>query len=140
MKLQGVSKSGLFLTELIFVILLFAISAAICLQMFAYASNTAKEAESLSNATLVARSVAECFQATQGDLEQVATILAGTVYGDTVTIAYDADWNGGTEDAHMVYTLVLERQGNGADIAVYETQVGQPIYTLTVAIPQGGGL
>ncbi len=140
MKITGFSKSGLFLMELIFVILFFALSGAICLQMFAYASQTATHAEELTQATLVARSAAECFQATDGALEDVAELLSGTATDTTVAITYDQDWQRGADTTSATYTLELVQQGTTADIAVYDMADGEPIYTLTVAIRQGGGL
>ncbi|MFI3312804.1 MAG: hypothetical protein R3Y62_02855 [Eubacteriales bacterium] len=138
MKINGTSKSGLFLIEMMFVILFFAISGAICLQMFAHASTTAQQAEDLNQATMVARSAAACYQASQGDLDDVANILSGNVESDTLTIAYDGDWNSSAQTT--AYTLVLIQQGATADIAIYTATGDTPIYTLTVAALGGGGL
>ncbi len=135
MSTKGISKSGLFLMELILVILLFAISAAICLQMFTYASLTVQKAENLSDATLVARSGAECYQATTGDLTQVSSILGGTVEGDTLTVGYDNQWNSVSD--HPQYEMTLTAEGSKADIAVVEIGESDPIYTLTVRVAGG---
>lgn len=135
MSTKGVSKSGLFLMELILVILLFAISAVICLQMFTYASLTAQKAEDLSDATLAARSGAECYQATTGDLVQVASILGGTVAGDTLTVGYDDQWQSVSENSK--YEMTLTTEGLRAEIVVIERGEIDPIYTLTAGIPGG---
>lgn len=134
----GVSKSGLFLMELILVILLFAISAAICLQMFTYASLTAQNAENLSYATLAARSAAECVQATGGDLDQVAEYLSGTANGSGLQVGYDDQWQ--PVDDNPTYQLELTQQGTRAEIAVFALEDGQSIYSLTVGVVGGDTL
>ncbi len=127
MRTSGCSKSGLFLMELIFLVPLFAISAAICLQMFAYASLTAQKAENLSYATLAARSAAECYQATGGQLVEVADVLSGTATQTTMTVAYDDQWLPVAGDG--VYGLELVQRGLFADVAVYAVGEEEPIYT-----------
>lgn len=129
------SKSGLFLMELMVVILLFAISGAICLQMFAYASQTAKNAQNLRNATMSAKSVAECHNATAGDLEQMATLLAGTATDTGLEIGYDDQWQ--SVDGQPTYILTLTEQGNTALISVASAD-DQVIYTLTIGVMGGG--
>ncbi len=130
------SKNGLFLMELIVVILLFSLCAAISLQMFAYGSATAQKAEDLSHGTMVARSGAACFQATSGDLEQMALLLSGTVSGEILSVGYDDQWQ--AVATNPTYTFYLTKTGNTAEIAVEKVE-GDTIYTLTVATPKGGG-
>ncbi len=127
------NKNSLFLMELMMDILFFAISAAICLQMFAYASQTAAATQSLRNATLAARSAGACYQSAAGDLNHVAQLLSGSAQGDVLQVGYDRQWQT-TTDAPL-YQLTLTRQGAAADIVV--TDGKQTIYTLTVHIPGG---
>lgn len=131
------SKSGLFLMELMLAILFFAISAAICLQMFAFASLTATRAENLSYATLAARSTAECYQATDGDLNQIAQLLGGTATADTLEIGYDTQWQ--SSQTEIQYQLTLISTENQGEITVTEIGADAPIYTLSVS-SWGGGL
>lgn len=139
MRLSIPSKSGLFLLELMVAITLFAVSSAVCLQLFAYATLTARNADKLSQATLVARSAAACYQSTQGDVTQIATILSGATTGEHLVVGYDEDWQA-TQGAHT-YELTLQAQGNLATILVYEVAgEADAIYTLNVAIPGGDGL
>lgn len=132
------SKSGLFLLELMVAITLFAVSAAVCLQLFAYATLTARNADKLSQATLVARSAAACYQATDGNLVEVAAILNGATTGENLVVGYDEDWQT-TGEGHT-YELTLQAQGNLATILVHEVAGEDAIYTLNVAIPGGDGL
>lgn len=136
MREGGFSQNGLFLMELIFAILFFSISGAICLRMFAYASQTARDAENLSYATLAARSAADCYQATGGDLPQVAQWLSGTATEeDTICVDYDDQWQT-TTDAPQ-YQLMLVDEGRFGAITVVEVGDLDPIYTLIVASAGG---
>lgn len=131
------SKNGLFLMELMAVILFFSISAAICLQMFVYASNTADKAENLTQATLSARSVAACYQATGGDLTQAADILSGFAQDDILQIGYDDQWQ--TTGDSPTYILTLTQTGNRGNISVIQLGDADVIYTLTVRCMGGEG-
>ncbi len=133
--MNKISKSGLFLMELMVVILLFAICGAICLQMFAYASQTAKDSQALRNAALSAKSVAACHRSMDGDLEAVAQLLSGAVTETGLEIAYDDQWQ--IVDSQPTYVLALTQQDTVAQIAV-ETVDGQTIYSLDVAVMGGG--
>ncbi len=129
------SKNGLFLMEMILVVLLFSISAAICVQMFGYANQTANRAQNLSQATLVARSVAECYQSTQGDMEKMAAILEGTQENNQVTVIYDEQWQ--TSPGQGIYKMTATMEGNLVQIIVEKLDNSQEIYRLETRIPGG---
>lgn len=132
--MSGGSKSGLFLLELILVIGLFALSGAVCLQMFAYASVTAQNAENLTQATLVARSGAACYQATQGDEEDMADILSGIVTEEGLVVYYDQGWQPTQQEG--TYAMTLTQVDNVATIVVCQEET--EIYTLEIQIAKGG--
>lgn len=135
MNKTGFSKNGLFLMELVFVILFFSICGAICLQMFAYASQRAQSAEDLSYATLYAQSAAECYQGVQGDLEQVAALMVGVATADGLAVTYDQNWQETKDEGE--YVLTLTPQGTLGYIAVTTVEEGTLIYTLTVGLYGG---
>lgn len=137
MSRTGASKSGLFLMELLMVILLFAVCAAICLQMLAFASLKAQQAEDLSYGSMTADSCASCFQAYNGNLTQMATLLEGNVEGDRLVVDYDQDWQPTTQG---IYQLICEKTGNKGEITVVKYGQTDPVYTLTVQVRGGGSL
>jgi hypothetical protein len=63
---MGKSKSGPFLIELLTVITVFAVCAAICVRLFTAAHLTARDSQDLSRAVNLARNAAEEFKATGG--------------------------------------------------------------------------
>ena len=72
------SKTPLFLMELIIMLLVFSISAAICLQVFAGARRISDESHRLDVAVMQAQTAAECWKASHGDLKETAERM-GTV-------------------------------------------------------------
>ena len=132
------SKSSLFLMELILVILFFAISAAVCIRVFVSAEQTAERSRDLSCAVLAAQSAAECYRASGGDPETAAVLLSGSAADSGLTVGYDADWQR-TAAAEPPYRLELVQDGNCADITVRKADAAEPIYILHIRIPGGDG-
>jgi Tfp pilus assembly protein PilE len=98
-----ISKSAIFLFELMFVILIFAISAAVCSSIFAEAYGVSTRSEELTMAVVKAESAAEEFKAGEG--ETAKALEAGN--GGHVVRFYDQDWNPINEEGKAMYALVL---------------------------------
>jgi len=105
------SKSTLFLIEQLIVIAVFAICAAACISILSNAYFLARDTRDVSNALLVAESLAESFKAVSGDLEAAAEISGGnlkTVDGtDTITMFFSDNWLQTDEDTAQ-YILQLK--------------------------------
>ena len=69
------SKTPLFLMELIIMLLVFSVSAAICLQVFAGARRISDASRRLDIAVMQAQTAAECWKASYGDLEKTAEYM-----------------------------------------------------------------
>ena len=69
------SKTPLFLMELLIMLLVFSISAAICLQVFAGARRISDESRRLDLAVMQAQTAAECWKASYGNLDKTAELL-----------------------------------------------------------------
>jgi len=69
------SKSALFLMELIIVIFFFALTSAVCLQVFVKAHLVAKETKGLNYAVLWADNACECFYEYGDDEEKINATL-----------------------------------------------------------------
>jgi hypothetical protein len=97
-----VSKTAIFLFELMFVILIFTVSAAICTNIFAEAHKLSSDSKELTMAVLEAESAAEIFKAdvTSGD-----SVWDEVSYsGPNGFMYFDKDWQDTTEDK-AYYTL-----------------------------------
>lgn len=83
------SKSGLFLMEMIIVILFFSICAAICVNVFAKARVTADSGRALNSAAIRSANIAETYKAAGGDLGRTAELLKEASDGDLVSVEAD---------------------------------------------------
>lgn len=125
-----ISKSGLFLFELIVVIFLFTVSAAICISIFAKSYTFSTDSESLTMSSIKAETAAEVFKSNNGDAGTDAEAIAEALgadpatmdvilgednddYGDfTMNLYYDKNWNN-TDEINKEYTLtVTAKTGN----------------------------
>lgn len=117
-----VSKSGVFLFELIVVIFLFTICSAVCISIFAKSYSFSTDSKDLTMASIKTESVAEIFKTTDGDPEKIAKSLKmndsshdiiqtkGNLGEDlyTMNIYYDKDWKG-SDKQHKVYTMTVTK-------------------------------
>jgi Tfp pilus assembly protein PilE len=115
-----VSKTAIFLFELMVVILVFSIAAAICSNIFAKAYNFSTDSKALTMAVIKAESAAEAFK-------------VGAYNGDAQY--FDEDWKTSTEDK-AVYAIRSETAQEGAldvcRITVTNDDKEQLIYDLEV--------
>ena len=116
-----ISKSAIFLFELMIIILVFTLAAAVCTQIFASAFNISAESHALTMSSINAQTIAEHYKI--GD--------------DTVdTLYFDFDWNAcDAESAH--YTVALEKQEGSPEmreayVNVYKKNTAESIFTLHV--------
>ena len=63
------SKASLLLMEQLVMILIFAVAAALCLQIFAGAQNLSRETKVQDEAVILAQNAAELLKATGGDIQ-----------------------------------------------------------------------
>lgn len=90
------SKSGLLLMEIIICIFFFALSATICVRLFAYSHSVSKDNVIKNHAVIALENLSEAFYASYGDTEEIAS----EYYSDTAVCAGDA---GGTGTALTIY-------------------------------------
>jgi len=131
------SKSALFLMELIIAILFFAISSAVCVQLFVKAHLMSRDTTDLNHAVACAESASACLRAKNGALDAVAPLLPGAESdGGALIVWYDADWQPTSDDA-AVYEMRLE---TGADetvqVTVSRAGGGSALYALPVTCHQ----
>ena len=104
------SKTPLFLMEILIMLLVFSISAAVCLQVFSGAKQISEESKTLDAAVLHAQNAAEYWKSTHGDLEETASLM-GVLPGEDGFKVYDEEnW------LHVEFTC----QEQTANIVVYQ--------------------
>ena len=83
------NKASLVLLEQLIMTLVFALAAAICLQIFVKADKISLETARLGQAQVLAQNAAEAVKATEGDLIQAAALLGGSVQDDMLILEAD---------------------------------------------------
>lgn len=126
------SKSGLFLIELIVVILIFSLSAATCLRLFFQSRQIAAESKNLSYASLAVQSTADCYKSSGGDIEKVAEMLGGSIVNDQLYLYYDADWSRAEDDGAAPYYVRIQELVAGDGVIVAEGKASGPILSISV--------
>ena len=74
------SKGTLVFMELLVMILVFALAAAVCLQVFVKAKEISDRTAQLDEASILAQNAAEILKATQGDMEKAQSLSNGTFH------------------------------------------------------------
>ena len=123
------SKTPLALMEQVVMILVFALAAALCIQVFVFADQTSRYNEARGRAVLEAQNAAEALKACGGDYGEAAQRLGGRWDGQTWTVGYDANWD--RTEGEAVYCLSIMPGESGqkllgmAEIAVYDGDEGE---------------
>lgn len=126
------SRSGLFLMEIMAVILFFSICAAICVSVFAKASSVADKSAELNTAAARSVNIAEIYKSAGGNIKETAHML-GDASGDELTSVknYEETQNAAAGETQLekmeaIYkdmTVVLEKKSDGAAlISVFDTE------------------
>ncbi|MEA4815620.1 MAG: hypothetical protein VB120_02030 [Lachnospiraceae bacterium] len=136
MKKDASSKTGLFLIELIAMILLFALCSAVCMRIFSSAKTLSDDSRALSNSSLVAQSAAECFKAT-GSLDETADIMEGELKDGRVLVFYDKDWQNTENLENARFYLDISSASKlidpeAVDIKVLECGSSEEIFSIKV--------
>jgi len=90
------SKSPLALMEQLVMVLVFALAAALCLQVFAFSDQTSERNETIDRAVMECQNVAETLKAAGGDMAHaqraVEEQMGGSMSQGLLQICYDENW------------------------------------------------
>ncbi len=111
------SKTPLFLLELVLMLLIFSLSAVICLKVFASAYRISQDSSRMDAAMERAQAAAEYWKGNRGNLEKTASGLEGKLKGDGFDVFYDEAWE---PVKNGTFRLEFRMDGAKGKIAVYE--------------------
>lgn len=106
-------KSVLQLMELLIMVLVFALSACICVRCFVHADQLSRQQEQKTQAMLVAQNAAELLKAESGDLEKAAAQMGGSCQENSWSLLLDASWEPAQDADSAEYMLLVTRQAEG---------------------------
>ena len=108
------SKAPLPLMEQLVMVLVFALTAAVCLRGFYLADRTSRLQESRDRSVIHVQNVAELLKHTSGDFTKAADTAGGFAEDSVWYIPYDECWQvlGDLEDAVYLLQVTLIDSGN----------------------------
>lgn len=104
--MKPLSRTRLFLMEMLVNLLVFCVGAAICLMALTRAYSLSADSRVLTAAQRVTENAAIAFRAADGDLSALPQLLSGHVEGDTLTVWYSQDFQP-VHASRGIYRLVL---------------------------------
>lgn len=129
------SKAPLALMEQLVMVLVFALAAALCVQVFVLSDQTSRRNEARDRAVLEAQNAAEELKSVHGDFQQLTELYGGTWNGQLWGRSYDKNWK---QDSGTAYNLLVVPADSGeallgiAEVMVY-TAEGDLLVSLPVA-------
>lgn len=137
-----ISRSQLFLTELIAAIVLFALCMAVCAGVFLRANQMSRESQRQTSALYAAQSAAETFAA-DPRMDQLASQLEGHLTQETaLVVGYDGNWTPcSPEEAKFLLRGELAQEGSYWELQLtVETADGALLSSLTqgLYVDEGG--
>lgn len=128
------SKAPLALMEQIVMVGVFALAAALCVQVFVLSDRTSRRGAARDGAVLAAQNAAETLKSLHGDYDAAAAALGGQWNGTLWGVSYDEDWQAGGSAYHLLAAHVETDSPllGAAEVTVY-TAEGDVLFSLPVA-------
>lgn len=141
------SKSGLFLIELIIVILFFSLASTVCIQLFVKAHLLGKQTEELNRGVSISQNLAESFYGFEGDVDAMLDYYEASLYSmdDDYYIKYNSDFEEIAPDSqtYAYYACMEFHEENSMQymtITISKTSDHSIIYSLNVNKYKGGAV
>lgn len=128
------SKAPLALMEQLIMLLVFAVAAALCLQVFALSGRLSRQLEAQDRAVIAVENAAETVKNVRGDLNGLVLTLGGSTDGEIWTASYDAAWQPSETAA---YTLTVTPAPSPALLGMADVTAadanGEILFSVTVS-------
>lgn len=120
------NKASLALIELTIMVMIFAVSAALCLQAFVWSDLTSAKLADRDSAVLCGETVAETVKACRGDFDKAAELLNGENTDGCLQVSFDGKFQAQAQLTETENPLL-----GMADVAVTDGE-GAELFALTV--------
>ena len=107
------NKAPLALMEQLVMVLVFALAATVCVQVFVFSDRMSRRNEQIDRAMLAAQNVAEIAKYTAGDWEQAVQILGGTWEDTTWRLSYSRDGQPARDDENSDFFISVSCMDSG---------------------------
>lgn len=132
------SKAPLVLMEQLVMVLVFALAAALCVQVFVLSDQTSRSHEARDRAVVAAQNAAENLKGCGGDYAAAAERWGGDWNGSMWGISYDEAWQVCSDQGQAAYHVLVTPAESGRDllgqaqVTVY-TAEGDVLFSIPVA-------
>jgi hypothetical protein len=127
------AKSRAFFLELVLNLVIFVFCAAVCLQVFAAGYDSSRKSEALSHLSIEAQTIAEHFQAADGDIAAIAPTISATRIADTEYRVYYSPTYTPVSDTSAPYMISCEISSQDTLVSMRITAWRQPPATTPAA-------
>lgn len=131
------NKAPLSLMEQLIMLLVFALSVALCLQIFVFSAQISRRCEAQGHAVTAVQNTAETLKFCRGDVSCYRQFLGGSGNAQQWEIGYDENWDA-TSSKQAVYRILITPEptslstlGRASIRALTET--GQELFSVTVS-------
>ncbi|MBO5999643.1 MAG: hypothetical protein J6P87_08130 [Lachnospiraceae bacterium] len=134
------NRTLLSLIEMLIMVLVFSVSAAICLKAFVFADRTSRSTENLAEAAVKAQSAAELMQRFHGSAGEAAAEFGGEVSLERAgagrwAAGFDENWKKTASAAGAAYILEAEETGGTDFLGEGTVSVRNAVDELIFEIP-----
>ena len=106
------NKAPLALMEQLMMLLVFALAAALCLQVFVFSGQVSRRCEAQSHGATAVQNAAELLKAAHGNTDLLSRHLGGFATDDGWCIPYDDGWHP-TADEMAPYRIIITGSNTG---------------------------
>lgn len=107
------NKAPLALMEQLIMLLVFALAAALCLQVFVFSGRVSRRSEAQSHAATAVQNTAELLKATHGQAAFLPRPLGSFATEDGWYIPYDETWNPTADHENAAYYVFISPADTG---------------------------
>jgi len=132
------SRTSLFLGEIVLSLLIFALSAAVCVGLLFRAYHISGASGELNQAVFYAQSAAETFKA-QPELAKMTELLGGSLDSDTCYVYYDGNWQPAQKQEAVFTQSVSLHEEAGVQYADIRMLKGSAVIFQLTAASAGEG-
>lgn len=132
------NKSGIFLIELLFVVLIILLSITSCVKIFFESQKLSEQSYVLTNAAIASENAAQLLKNADGSLEQFEEYYKANISGNIAEAYFNDEFENSADENNSSYKLRVERKSDDSGLIFFEIifsdiKSDNLIYTLKVA-------
>ena len=131
------NKAPLSLMEQLIMLLVFALSAALCLQIYVLSNQISRRCEIRGQAVTVVQNAAESVKYCKGDISQYQRLLGGSGDPEQWNIGYDVNWKTCLPDQACYHLRIIPERTSLPTLARARvsafTQSDEELFSVTVS-------